>query len=198
MSSMYGSGQVARPRAGGRVGAFFGPVGVQHRDPRLDQPGQRRGDRGVERPRRPASRRRPAARARRRAGRSARARPARSAARSSDGRRRGAAGCRGPARPGSPLPGTAAATGAANRAPTLLARPARALASCTTIGTRPRRGQVGGQRDVAAEPDDDVRARPRAAPRGPRTPPSASGRGRRSRSRLGLRGSGTGGISSSG
>ncbi len=39
---------------------------------------------------------------------------------------------------GSPLPGTAATTLAASRAPTLLASPARAFASCTTIGTRPR------------------------------------------------------------
>ena len=38
--------------------------------------------------------------------------------------------------PASPLPGTAAHTACAKRAPTLLATPARALASCTTIGRR--------------------------------------------------------------
>ena len=38
--------------------------------------------------------------------------------------------------PSSPLPGTAAATAAAWRAPTLFAIPALALASCTTTGTR--------------------------------------------------------------
>ena len=38
--------------------------------------------------------------------------------------------------PASPLPGTAAHTAFAKRAPTLFATPARALASCTTIGRR--------------------------------------------------------------
>ena len=38
--------------------------------------------------------------------------------------------------PSSPLPGTAAATAAACRAPTLFAIPALALASCTTTGIR--------------------------------------------------------------
>ena len=45
---------------------------------------------------------------------------------------------------GNPLPGTAAATRAANRAPTLFASPARALASCTTIGVRPRAARYAG------------------------------------------------------
>ena len=61
----------------------------------------------------------------------------------------------------SPGSGTAESTRRADRAPTRLAQPALALASWMTTGTGDAaapaaRGQVGGQRDVAAEADHDV------------------------------------------
>ena len=62
-----------------------------------------------------------------------------------------------------PGSGTADSTRRAERAPTRFAQPALALASWTTTGTAApaagqpaARGEVCGQRDVAAEPDDDV------------------------------------------
>ena len=42
------------------------------------------------------------------------------------------------------LPGTVSATAAANLEPIRLAKPARALASCTTIGTSPRAARYAG------------------------------------------------------
>ena len=83
------------------------------------------------------------------------------------------------------------------RAPTLLAMPALALASWITTGTAgvDARRQVGGQRDVAAESDDDVGVD--VVEHGAGLPTARRTRiGSRSRSPVGLRGSGTGVISS--
>ena len=57
-------------------------------------------------------------------------------------------------------------------------------------------GQVGGQRNVAAETDDDVRVDLGEHLAGPRAPPTAPAAA--AADPVGLRGSGTGGISSSG
>ena len=192
-------GDVAGRLAGvGPHVVLVGPVGVQHLRPRpRPAPGRRRDDGGVERcaPCEPpnTSRVGPSASRPKRSRASARR-----AARSSEviGRRSGM-----PTHlrvPAAPVPGTAAATERREPGADLVgqARRGRSPRARRSACGRARRGRRAAPRTRRTR-----RRRPRrplAAPRGSPTPRDSTRPGSASRSPLGLRGSGTGGISSSG
>ena len=197
MSLDVGQRRRIRRRAGvGRASTAWRPVGVQHRDPGLDQPRQRRGDGGVQRP--------GALRAAEH--QQHRAVGGQAEALAGGGPQGGTVqrGHRPPQRDPEHLRSRQPAAG--HRGGDERGEPGADLVRQAGPGVRlvhddrhaAARGEVGGQRDVAAEPDDDVRVDPRSTSRVAPTRAENTRPGSRSRSPLGLRGSGTGGISSSG
>ena len=145
-------------------------MGVQHRDPRLDQPGQRRGDDGVQRP---GALRAAEDQQHRAVGGQAEVR--------AGGRAQGLAVQRGhrppqrdPEHLGVRQPAAGHRGGDPGREPgtDLVRQSGPGVGLVHDDRGAAARGEVGGQRDVAAEPDDDVRVGPaqHLADRGHRRP----------------------------